>query len=429
MITHELIERIEGEARIDFQCDRDGGVEDAIIRFEHFRGMERMLEGRDPLDALVITPRVCGICGHSHLMAAVRALESGLRNAGVNVELSSKALALRAVTLAAELLQNHIKWVYLVLGYQCAKMEGKGAITPLKGLEIASRINTLSALFSGQWPHSSYALPGGVTCDPTRLEIIQAHRLLDEVERFAHTQLWNGEVEHFGCEGISLYGGDVGMMIGALERLDLCDKGVAHGRYLVAGEDGFSPSGWCEKGEKRCVYPELIQEDERHTFMYGGKTYAKNALYDGEFCETGPLARAIVSHRSGIENLIRDYGEGVLSRVGARLGEIGILIREIRHRLDTIDLSEPSYLSPKSAGSYEGIGIVEAPRGSLIHKIRVQEGKIKRYEMITPTQWNLGIGSLTRPSVAQKAMRGARSISHAELIFRTFDVCSVCTTH
>ncbi|MCK9373735.1 MAG: nickel-dependent hydrogenase large subunit [Sulfuricurvum sp.] len=429
MITHELIERIEGEARIDFQCDRHGGVEDAIIRFEHFRGMERVLEGRDPLDALVITPRVCGICGHSHLMAAVRALESGLRNAGVCVELSSKAVALRALTLASELLQNHIKWVYLVLGYQCAKMEGKGAISPLRGLEIASKANTLSALFSGQWPHSSYALPGGVTCDPTRLEIIHAHRLLDEIERFAHTQLWNGEVEHFGCEDLSLYSGDVGTMIGVLERLELSNKGIAHGRYLVAGEDGFSASGWYEKGERRCVDSALIQEDDRHTFMRGGKTYAKNALYDGEFCETGPLARAIVSNRSGIENLIRDYGEGVLSRVGARLGEIGVLIREIRHRLDTIDLAEPSYISPQRAGSYEGIGIVEAPRGSLIHKVRVREGKIERYEIITPTQWNLGIGSAATPSVAQQAMRGSQSISHAELIFRTFDVCSVCTTH
>lgn len=429
MITHELIERIEGEARIDFQCDPQGGVEDAIIRFEHFRGMERVLEGRDPLDALVITPRVCGICGHSHLMAAVSALESGLRSGGVSVELSPKARALRAITLASELLQNHIKWVYLVLGYQCAKMEGIEAITPLRGLEIASRANALGALFSGQWPHSSYALPGGVTCDPTRLEILQAHRLLDEIEHFAHTQLWNGEVEHFGCEGVSLYGGDVGTMIGALERLGLSDKGVAQGRYLVAGENGFSVSGWYEKGKRRCVDPGLIREDDRHTVMRGGKTYAKNALYDGEFCETGPLARAILSNRSGIENLIRVYGEGVLSRVGARLGEIGVLIREIRRRLDTIDLAEPSYLSPKSAESYEGIGIVEAPRGSLIHKVRVREGKIEGYEIITPTQWNLGIGGAATPSVAQQAMRGAQSIAHAELIFRTFDVCSVCTTH
>ena len=76
MITHELIERIEGEAVLDFKTDKNGTVQEADIRFVHFRGMEAILEGRNALDALVIAPRVCGICGHSHLIAAVRMIEN-----------------------------------------------------------------------------------------------------------------------------------------------------------------------------------------------------------------------------------------------------------------------------------------------------------------------------------------------------------------
>ncbi len=73
MIKH-LVEQIEGEATLTFNSRR-GTIRDVAIDFPHFRGIESILEGRSALDALVISPRVCGICGHSHLMAAIRALE------------------------------------------------------------------------------------------------------------------------------------------------------------------------------------------------------------------------------------------------------------------------------------------------------------------------------------------------------------------
>jgi uptake hydrogenase large subunit len=115
MITHELIERIEGEAVLDFKTDKRGTVEEAEIRFVHFRGMEAILEGRNALDALVIAPRVCGICGHSHLIAAVRMIESAYIDAGFSLTISPKAHAIREITLECELIQNHIKWLYLVM--------------------------------------------------------------------------------------------------------------------------------------------------------------------------------------------------------------------------------------------------------------------------------------------------------------------------
>ncbi len=99
MITHELIERIEGEAVLDFKTDKSGSVQEADIRFLHFRGMEAILEGRNALDALVIAPRVCGICGHSHLIAAVRMLESLYENAGYPITITPKAHAIREITL------------------------------------------------------------------------------------------------------------------------------------------------------------------------------------------------------------------------------------------------------------------------------------------------------------------------------------------
>ena len=72
MIVKKLIEKIEGEAELDFSMQK-GSVEDVRISFGFYRGIEEILVNKSPRDALVITPRVCGICNHAHLLAAVDA--------------------------------------------------------------------------------------------------------------------------------------------------------------------------------------------------------------------------------------------------------------------------------------------------------------------------------------------------------------------
>jgi len=99
MIVKKLIEKIEGEAELDFSFS-NGKIDDVRIHFGFYRGVEEILVGKDARDALVITPRVCGICNHAHLMTAVRAIEDGYRAAGINVELSDKAESIRDFTLS-----------------------------------------------------------------------------------------------------------------------------------------------------------------------------------------------------------------------------------------------------------------------------------------------------------------------------------------
>ncbi|HIP29836.1 MAG TPA: hydrogenase, partial [Sulfurospirillum arcachonense] len=75
-----------------------------------------------------------------------------------------------------------------------------------------------------------------------------------------------------------------------------------------------------------------------------------------------------------------------------------------------------------------GIGRCEAARGSLLHKIEITRGMITSYDIITPTVWNLGNGSKEEPAIAQKALMGIEEICEADLVFKAFDVCAVCTT-
>lgn len=431
MITHELIERIEGEALLDFKTDKNGIIQEADIRFIHFRGMEAILEGRNALDALVIAPRVCGICGHSHLIAAARMIENVYIDAGFSLTISAKAHAIREITLKGELLQNHIKWLYLVMIHESTKLLGEESALSLKALYITSQINQLSALFSGQWPHSSYAIPGGVTCDPTHIEIMQALKILGEVEQFVAKEVLGCPLDkfelHLKNDSHRALDGDFSKLLERFERLNLLNAGRSYGRFLVLGEGG----GVWENGERSFADVSFVSEDDSHTFAHGGHTHAKNALYRGEFYETGPLSRALVADVQGIKALYERYEDSAQTRLSARVYEMVSLISELRDLLRSLDLSQPSFVAPSAIESISGsgVGVVEAPRGSLIHHARIEKGRIASYSIITPTQWNLGNGTASNRGIAQKAMIGAESIAKASLLFRTFDVCSVCTTH
>ena len=133
-----------------------------------------------------------------------------------------------------------------------------------------------------------------------------------------------------------------------------------------------------------------------------------------------------------IKDAHRKYGDSIFSRILARACEITQLLEHSKKLLSELDLSEPSYIEPSkkiTQLSASGYAAVEAARGTLIHKVELEDGIIKEYQIITPTQWNLSGGTREMQGVAQKAMVGLSDTEVAELVFKSFDVCSVCTTH
>jgi hydrogenase large subunit len=133
-----------------------------------------------------------------------------------------------------------------------------------------------------------------------------------------------------------------------------------------------------------------------------------------------------------IKEAHRRYGDSIFSRILARVCEIPQLLHHSKELLKKLDLDESSYIEPKtdiSKITASGVGVVEAARGSLIHKVELEDGIIKKYEIITPTQYNLSNGERKNQAISQKAMVGLSDIKLAEIVFKSFDVCSVCTTH
>ena len=429
MIVRELIEKIEGEAELDFTFN-EGKIEDVRISFAFYRGMEEILVGKDARDALVITPRVCGICNHAHLIAAVEAIENGYEKAGLKVELSSKAKAIREFTLSCELMQNHMTWFYMTILPQLEKLldEASGENHALKASYFSSTITKAMSIFAGQWPHSSYAVPGGVTCDPTYVDVMQAENLLDELIHFFEEMVIGMPMEtYFQINDSSfIYDihGDLGRVLQLFGMNAMAEMGQSHDRFISFGNSTLFKAG---KSMKTRVYSADVNYVKESTQK---KTFAKAVNYKQKLYEVGPLARAMVSKEPMVKNLHKRYKDSILTRVFARVHEVSRLLIHSKALLQNLRMDEPSCALGKElmVDDFEGIGVVEAARGSLIHKTSVKEGLIKNYEIIVPTQWNLSHGDNKERGIAIEAMVDSTTTEEATFIFRTFDVCSVCTT-
>ncbi|NCB54903.1 MAG: hypothetical protein EOM49_08220, partial [Epsilonproteobacteria bacterium] len=121
-ITKEIIERIEGEAALEVEWE-DEKIAFAKLKFFNYRGIEEILRKRPLYDALAFTPRVCGICSHSHALACVRAIESCFEHAQETITLNKKARDIREIALNAEKIHNHIKWYFLSVLPELEKMD------------------------------------------------------------------------------------------------------------------------------------------------------------------------------------------------------------------------------------------------------------------------------------------------------------------
>ncbi len=425
----QLIEKIEGEAELDFTFN-DGKIEDVKINFGFYRGIEEILRGKDAKDALVITPRVCGICNHAHLIAAVRAIENGYENSGMEVKLSSKASHIRDVTLACELIQNHVKWFYMTIlpqleNYIHQRTEENYA---MKSSYLSSVITKALAIFAGQWPHSSYAVPGGVTCDPTHLDVMQASALVDESITFFEQVMTGLSLETYlsidSVSALHTIQGDLGKVLHMMGSHGMAEMGQSHDKFIVFGESILSRTGKSHVTTVSNVDIRYVKEA-----LQAG-TVAKAVTYKQKLYEVGPLARGMVNKTPIVKSLHKRYRDSLLTRVFARIHEVAQLLHHTKSVLQELRLDEPSCVLESDAGVYEfeGTGVVEAARGSLIHKTTVTDGKISNYDIITPTQWNLSHGNEEEQGIAIYAMVGSESIEEATFIFRTFDVCSVCTT-
>lgn len=353
--------RVEGDLDVKVYME-NGVVTRAHTQAAMFRGFEKIMEGKDAQSGLIVTPRICGICGGSHLYCASSALDTAWKT-----RLSPNALLLRALGQATETIQSIPRWFYAIFATDMANK--KFANKPLyaevvkrfaayvgtsfqSGVTASARPVEVYALFGGQWPHSSYMVPGGVMCAPTLKDITRAHAIMNNfrnewlettwlgcsIERYMQVKSWD-DLMAWVEENESQRNSDLGLFIRAsLEfGLDKFGQGVgkflAYGTYLhkdmynnptVEGRNKalISPSGYFDGKNWHEFNHMNIKEHVKHSWYadvpaehpwkegfptpvpsqhladtdFGGKySWSKAPRYDGNAAEVGPLARVVMA--------------------------------------------------------------------------------------------------------------------------------------
>ena len=376
--------RVEGDLDVKVYME-NGVVTRAHTQAAMFRGFEQIMAGKDPQSGLIVTPRICGICGGSHLYCASSALDTAWQTT-----LPPNALLLRAIGQATETLQSIPRWFYAIFATDMANK--KFANKPLyaevvkrwaayvgtsfqAGVTASGRPVEVYSLFGGQWPHSSYMVPGGVMCAPTLKDITRAHAIMNQfrhdwletiflgcsVERYMQIKSWD-DMLAWVDENESQRNSDLGLFIRAGMEFGLDKFGQGVGKFLAYGTyihkdlwnkptidtrqaAVISPGGFYD-GSKYSGFDHLqIEEHVNHSWYadvpathpwkeplptpmpaqnlantnFDGKySWAKSPRYMNYAAETGPLARVVInSNPANLKHQIQDplFGD-IIKKIG-----------------------------------------------------------------------------------------------------------------
>ena len=462
--------RVEGDLEVTLDVT-EGRVARAQINAPLYRGFERMLEGRDPRDALVITPRICGICSISQSAAAARALGAAMGLAPTPQGALAAALIHAAENVADHLTHFHLFFMpdfarpaYAARPWHARTVERFTAMegsAQREAVKARAELLHVMGLLAGKWPHTLAIQPGGVTRAPGPREKARLAATLRAFRRYLETVLFGGRLEEFvaleSTDALMRWpGGDVALFLEIAADLDLQSLGRGAGRFLSFGayptETGpaFAAGTWAA-GIVAPVAPEAIREDLSHAWMLGaaahplqgvtepdetmaapGYSWCKAPRLAGQPMEVGALARQVVDGHPLALSLAAEGG--VLARVGARLLELArtqVVMERLVEGLTPGAIFMAQGTLPRHG---TGAGLVEAARGALGHWIRIENGRIAGYQIIAPTTWNFSPRDAEgTPGPLEAALEGVAVEGEVPLavqhVVRSFDPCMVCTVH
>lgn len=464
--------RVEGDLEIRLEI-AEGAVQAAFVNSPMFRGFEMMLLGKDPRDALTLTPRICGICSISQSAAAARALA-----AAEGLVPSPQGARVAALIHAVENVSDHLIHFHMFFmpdftrpAYESRKWHARAVerFTAMDGsaqraaVEARSNLMHILGLMAGKWPHTLAIQPGGVTRAPTMRDKQRILTTLRAFRRYLEQVLFGAPLEAFAAltsvsELMKWGRGDVGLFLEIAADLDLAAMGQGGGRYLSFGAYpldqgfGFTPGVW-QDGGLQALNTDQIGEDLSHAWMLGetahpmaGRTQPDEDMRDpayswckaprlaGNSMETGAMARQVIDGHP----LARDLASqgGVLARVAMRLMELARTQTLMEHLAETITPEARFMEQGHPVQTGQGEGLVEAARGALGHWLRIEKGRIAGYQIIAPTTWNFSprdaagiLGPVEAALAGAPVQEGEDTPLTVQHIVRSFDPCMVCTVH
>lgn len=458
-IQIDPVTRIEGHMKVEVTVDAVGGVQqivDARSSGTMFRGFERILQGRDPRDAVHYTQRICGVCPVSHGMASSLALESTF---GVTPPTNGRIL--RNLVLGADFLHSHILHFYHLAAPDYIDTTGLLDLSPwtpryttadmvngpvaaslvshyVTALAMRRKAHEMGAIFGGKLPCAPTFIAGGNTEVVTAEKVTQFRALLTELRGFIDN-VFVPDVAAVGERFAPYY--EIGAGCGNLLAYGVFDlnatgtnKLLARGRYTggaaatvnvaeiteYVGHSYYTPSSGGLNPSVGITEPD--------PYKATGYSWIKAPRYANDPHELGPLARMYVNG---------DYTRGisVMDRLAARALETQKIANAMNTWLDELTPGGAVYASNTVPLSGSGVGLTEAPRGALGHWVSVANSSIARYQVITPTAWNASPrDDVDRPGPIEQALIGTPIADPAQPIealrvVHSFDPCLACSVH
>ncbi|MFW5741406.1 MAG: nickel-dependent hydrogenase large subunit [Myxococcota bacterium] len=485
--------RVEGDLEVSARV-LDGVVVDAWCRGTMYRGFERIMMGRGALDGLVITPRICGICSTSHLMAAARALDSI-----AHVTPPPDAQRVRNLALMTEHVQSDVRHTVLMFAGDLVNPahrddphyeEAVRRFEPFEGSSVrevireTKKLLEVVAIIGGQWPHSSFMIPGGIASVPSRADLLQCALLVRSfrawyeerilgcsIDRFAEVRS-AGDLDAWLEESKSHAESDLGFFIRCARSMKLDRIGAGYDNFISYGSlelppetsvrateaslflepGGFARGTEVESFDQQDIAEHVAHswftdyEGGRHPFDgetrpyatgYEGSKYswAKAPRYKDQPAETGPLAEAVVGGNHLIQDMIGRHGASVFVRQLARIIRPVRLLPAMEVWIKETRGDGEFYEKPREIENGRGFGLCHAGRGVLGHWVDVADGAIAHYQIITPTAWNASPrDAQDQRGPIEEALVGTAvaDLDNPVDIFhvvRSFDPCLVCTVH
>jgi len=445
-ITIEPVSRIEGHAKITIQLDDQGHVSGTEFHVTQVRGFEKFTEGHPFYEMPGITARICGICPVSHLLASAKACDAIMA-----VRIPPTARKLRELIHFAQIVQSHaLSFFYLsapdfLLGMDSdpASRNVLGVIAghpelARDGIELRKFGLLIVEGLAQERVHPSWIVPGGVaaplssaTRDRILAELPMAKSIAERTIAFFKGALdrYKEEIEFFGAFP-TMYAG----LVDGKGNLQLYDGGL---RFRSASgevvQDFVSPE----------EYNEWIGEASlRESYLKA--PYFKPLGFPGGVYRVGPLGRLNTADKCGTEQADRELAEfrqrfGSIAHSAflyhyARLIETVYALEKIEALLSDLRILDTHTRATAGVNALEGVGMIEAPRGTLIHHYKVSpEGAITWANLIVATGHNnLAIGRSVQ-QVSEHFVDGNKlnegMLNRVSAVVRAYDPCLSCSTH
>jgi len=441
------ITRVEGHGRVTVHLDDNGQVERARFHVVEFRGFEKFCEGRHFTEMPTLTERICGICPVSHHLGAAKAID-----AICDVQPTPTARMLRELMHMGQMIQSHALSFFhlsapdLLLGFDCdpAQRNIFGVIasdpeTARKGIRLRKFGQDIIACVGGRKIHPDVCVPGGMN---RALTVEDRDRLLADLEEAKEATRLAIRVlldyyeanEAFVREFATFPTNYMGLVTpeGKLEHYD--------GLLRMIGPDGEQLEDFYDPNDYLSLIAEATED-----WSYLKFPFYRAQGYDTGSYRVGPLARLNLCNSAGTPEADRELEnfralnngkpvEGSLYYHYARLIEIVFGLERSEALLNDPDICGEDLIAETYGIVPEGVGVIEAPRGTLFHHYVVDDrGSIERVNLIVASGQNNYAMNRAVCDAAKAYVDGTGlaepMLNKVEAAVRCYDPCLSCSTH